>query len=136
MNLRNVLKVNRSVFYIASLIGTLFISSCSKDDDTIEEVVLQIDPPIVLDCNFFKENRVLINNPNAPVDYLITCVMPVRADIIIEAGVVIEFEQDAGIEVDDFNIPNASLAVNGTSDKPVIFRGVQKEKGYWRGIMF
>ena len=135
MNLKNVLKVNRSRFFIASMVGMFVISSCSSDDDTIDEPI-QTDPPIVLDCDFFRENRTLVNNPNAAVDYIITCVMPVRANIIIEAGVVIEFEQDAGIEVDDFNIPTASLAANGTTDLPVILRGVQNEKGYWRGIMF
>lgn len=135
MKSTNIFKNLLKTTFLAT--GLFFISSCSTDDDLNDGGNLnQTDPPIVLDCDFFKEDRVLTKNPNAAVDYLITCVMPVRADIVIEPGVVIEFEQDAGIEIDDFNIPKASLSAIGTSDKPVIFRGVKKEKGYWRGIMF
>ena len=125
--------------------------SCSKKDD---DVVIndptdqgggdqgggdtndQTDPPITLDCNYFKESRTLTNNPKAKVDYIITCVMPVSGDIVIEPGVVIEFEQNAGISLSDFNNNIASISAKGTADKPIIFRGVIKDKGYWRGIYF
>lgn len=112
---------------------TFIFTSCKKDK---VDPKTGNKPPIVLDCDYFSEDRVLVDDPDAPVDYVITCVMAVHADIKIEPGVVIEFEQDAGIEVDDFNIPKASLSAIGTSSKPIIFRGVKKEKGYWRGIMF
>lgn len=110
--------------------------SCTPDTKKTIEPSVQTDPPIVLDCNYFKEDRVLTKNPNAAVDYVITCVMPVRADIKVDPGVVIEFEQDAGINIDDFNIPKASFSAIGTSSKPIVFKGAKKEKGYWRGIMF
>lgn len=118
----------------------LLLASCTKEKTPTpggkDDPAIGTEPPIELDCDYFKEDRILVDNPNAPVDYVIKCVMPVYADIKIEAGVVIEFEQDAGIEIDDFNIPKASLSAIGTSEKPVVFRGVKKEKGYWRGIMF
>src|SRR5690554_4127369 len=119
-------------------VSAFLFTSCDKDKSPNPDTNpgKGKNPAIVLDCNYFKEDRILVDDPDADVDYIINCVMAVRADIQIEAGVVIEFEQDAGISIDDFNIPKASLSVVGTSNKPVILRGVKKEKGYWRGIMF
>lgn len=124
----------------AVILGIMFLASCSQQDDDNQpeqpDDPVVINPPIVLDCNYFKEDRILVDDPNAPVDYIINCVIPVRADIKIEPGVVIEFSQDAGIDIDDFNIPSASLDAEGTLEKPIIFRGIEKLSGYWRGIMF
>lgn len=128
--------VSRMLFAF-SLLFTF--AACSSDDDNpeVSPPIVQTDPPIVLDCNYFREDRVLTKNPNAAVDYLITCVMEVRGgDIKVEPGVVIEFEQDAGIEIDGFNTTKASFSAVGTSDRPVIMRGVKSQKGYWRGIFF
>lgn len=133
MKLNELMKTGKKVFMLSAFVTASFLTSCSTE----EEEIIQTDLPIVLDCDYFKEDRVLTNNPNAAVDYLITCVMTVQnANIKVEPGVVIEFEQDAGIEIDDFNTPKASFSAIGTSDKPVIFRGVKKEKGFWRGIFF
>ena len=130
--MKNLLK--NSVFLFLSF-GMLM--SCSSDDDAVDDnPILQTDPPIILDCNYFNEDRILTKNPNAAVDYIITCVMAATADIKIEPGVVIEFEENAGIYVDDFNVPKASLAAKGTDEKPIIMRGVVKTKGFWKGILF
>ncbi|WP_430613945.1 hypothetical protein [Flavobacterium sp. JP2137] len=128
----------RTILSIAGVMGLFLAGSCNTDDliEKEKEVLIQTDPPIVLDCNYFSENRVLTKNPNAAVDYIIKCVMPIRtADIRVEPGVVIEFEQDAGIDIYSTS-GQASFAAIGTSDKPVILRGAKKEKGYWRGIMY
>ena len=129
----------------------MFVSCSKKDDDIFRDDDTnqggggdqggggtndQTDPPITLDCNYFWESRTLTKNPKAKVDYIITCVMKVTGDIVIEPGVVIEFQQNAGISLDDFNNNVASLAAKGTADKPIILRGVVKDKGYWRGILF
>lgn len=125
-------------FFVFSLLFTF--AACSSDDDAGDEgevpPVAQTDPPIILDCDYFSEDRVLTDNPYAAVDYVITCVMRVSADIKIEPGVVIEFKQDAGIEIDGFNVTKSSLSAIGNSEKPIVFRGETKEKGYWRGIFF
>lgn len=118
-------------------LGFGMLMSCSSDDDSIiDDPIVQMEPPIILDCDYFEEDRVLTKNPNAAVDYIITCVMAARADIKIEPGVVIEFEENAGIYIDDFNVTKASLAAVGTQEKPIIFRGVVKTKGFWKGILF
>lgn len=115
-------------------LGVFFLYSC-ETDDKIDELENK-NSAIVLDCDYFKQDRVLVDNPDAPVDYIITCNMAVRANIRIEPGVVIEFEENAGIDIDDFNISSASLSAVGTADKPIVFRGAKKEAGFWRGIMF
>ena len=50
----------------------------------------------------------------------------------IEPGVVIEFKQDAGIRVND----NVAFIAEGTEEKPIVFSGTGKGKGYWRGLFF
>ena len=126
----------KSKFKISILLMMTFglFISCSTEDESDNPV--QLDPAIVLDCNYFKENRILTKNPNAAVDYIITCKMHVAADIVVEPGVVIEFEQDAGIDIDDFNTTTASFSAKGTAAKPIIFRGTVSTKGYWRGLLF
>lgn len=128
----------KSALFIVGL-ALFSFASCKKEEiepKPTNPPSAGTEPAIILDCNFFNEDRVLVDNPEAPVDYIINCKMRISADIIIEPGVVIEFEQNAGIDVDDFNIANASLSAVGTAEKPIVFRGVKKEAGYWRGIMF
>ncbi len=129
--MKNLFKTSVFLF-----LGFGMLMSCSSDDDVNDDPTVQLDPPIVLKCDYFKEDRILTKNPNAAVDYIINCVMIAQGDIKIEPGVVIEFEEDAGIYVDDFNVPKASLAAKGTQEKPIIFRGKTKTKGFWKGILF
>lgn len=49
----------------------------------------------------------------------------------IEAGAELVFDQEAGFGVFD---ADGALSINGTADEPVILRGKQAAKGYWRGI--
>ena len=88
--------------------------------------------PITLDCNYFTENpnTVLKDNLEAPVDYIITCVTRVNGKLTIDPGVVIAFEQDAGLEFKD----KSSFKMEGTAKKPIILTGKEKTKGFWRGI--
>lgn len=88
--------------------------------------------PVILDCNYFKEhpNTVLKDNPEADVDYIITCVMRVDGKLTIEPGVVIAFEQDAGMEFKE----KSSFKMEGTAEKPILLTGKEKTKGFWSGI--
>lgn len=116
----------------------MFFYSCKKEDKDRNNQREKTKDPIELSCDFFEEDRILISDPEAEVDYLIKCYMVVRGDIIIEPGVVIEFEQNAGIYVPAINVnrEKSSLKAVGTSSNPIIFRGVKNKKGYWRGIKF
>ncbi|TDO02783.1 hypothetical protein [Sunxiuqinia elliptica] len=107
--------------------------SCSEDEDLKpdEEEIL---PPIELPCNYFTEDRVLVNDPQRPVDYLIDCYMNISGStsINIEPGVVIAFESDAGMRI----AGTTHFEAVGTSSEPIIFTGTSKNKGHWRGLMF
>ncbi|SHF57696.1 hypothetical protein SAMN05444483_101650 [Salegentibacter echinorum] len=88
--------------------------------------------PIELDCNYFRENpnTVLKNNPEAQVDYIIPCMTRIDGKLNIEPGVVIAFEQDAGLNF----TTKSSFKMEGTAEKPIILIGREETKGYWRGI--
>lgn len=106
------------------------LQGCSSDDN--DEVVVVTLDPIALECDYFSVDRVLNDDPDRAVDYVISCVTKIDANVVINAGVVIEFEDDAGLEVRS----NGTLTVQGTSAKKVVFTGVNKVKGAWRGIFF
>src|SRR5690606_769118 len=121
---KNLIKL-LGVFTLFSF--TLF--SCSKDNDPQpEEEVL---PPIELACDYFSEDRVLTNDPQRPVDYVIGCYANVQGSLKIEPGVVIELENHAGLRV---NLNSKVYEIKGTATNPVILTGTSKQKGHWRGI--
>lgn len=115
--------------------ASLMLFSCSKDDGPEPDKPTIINPPIILDCAYFDENENihLTDDPDAPVDYIITCDPKIAGDLIIDAGVIIEFENNAGLQFK--SDVNAKIQMNGTADKPIILTGVQKDKGSWRGLL-
>lgn len=107
------------------------IVSCSKDDDGISEPPVGTNPPTILDCDFFNTDQVLVDDPEALVDYIVPCEAHVKAKLTVEPGVVIAFEHGAALFVEN----DAKLTMNGTADKPIILTGVEKEKGLWNGVL-
>src|SRR5690554_4102335 len=134
MKTTNIFKNLFRVTFITT--GMFFISSCSTDDDSNDgDLILEVEPPIVLACNYFSENpnAILEDNPNAPVDYIVTCNgMSIPDDVTIKPGVTIAFESDASFWVQG----EGSLNAVGTPDKPITFSGVDKAMGSWGGIFF
>ena len=115
-----------------SLLGlcslALIATSCSSDDPV--EPPVNVDP-ILLDCDYFIENRTLVDNPNAPIDYIVSCVSQVRANLIVEPGVVIAFTPDSGLILRE---DVSSIKAVGTANQPIVFTGTQPTRGSWRGI--
>jgi len=109
----------------------LAITSCSTEDVPDPDPQGN-NPPITLDCSYFEENpnAMLQDDPEAPIDYIITCVVRIDDNLTIEPGVVIAFEQDAGLNFRG----ESSFKMNGTAAKPILFTGTEKTKGFWRGI--
>lgn len=99
-------------------------SSCNTEDPITGETQ-------TLDCDYFKENRVLVNDPDVAIDYLITCNMPVEADITIMPGVTIAFATDAGIVIRE----TGSFKAEGTATQPITFTGEDAMNGSWRGVI-
>ncbi|MGO1585896.1 MAG: hypothetical protein ACTHXJ_07980, partial [Mesonia sp.] len=88
--------------------------------------------PITLDCNYFQKNpnTILKDNPKAKIDYIITCWTKIDGKLSIDPGVVIAFDQGAGIEFKD----KSSFSMQGTAEKPIILTGKENTAGFWRGI--
>jgi len=107
----------------------LIAVSCSSDDPV--EQPINVDP-IQLDCDYFIENRTLVDNPDAPIDYIVSCVSQVRANLTIEPGVVIAFTPDSGL---NFRETVSSINAVGTANKPIVFTGTQPTRGSWRGLI-
>ncbi|MDO5607940.1 MAG: hypothetical protein Q4G08_05725 [Capnocytophaga sp.] len=112
-------------------IAATFVS-CSDDGE--EDTPVVVEPPIVLECNYFSQNpnAILKDNPLAPIDYVVTCKMAINDDVVIEPGVTIAFETNAGFSVGELGSLNAS----GTSTKKITFTGTDKTAGSWAGIFF
>lgn len=123
--------------FSALTVAALMLFSCNSDDDFINDPDIptgEVAPPIVLNCSFFNENPDvhLTDDPDAPVDYIITCDPKLSGEFIIDAGVVIEFESGAGLILGKYE--NGKIQMNGTAEKPIILSGTQKMKGSWRGV--
>lgn len=110
------------------------VTNCSGDDSVEQDPSSGNLPPIELDCNYFSSGNIHLENvPGAPVDYIISCDPKIKGDILIDAGVVIAFEQNAGLQsIDDANY---KIEMNGTSQDPIILTGTEKNKGHWRGLL-
>lgn len=129
---------NLKFHLIVLIVSSFLIGSCSSDNDDVtdpDDEPIDVYDPIILDCHYFKTDRVLTVNPYSSVDYVITCWMSVDGHIKIEPGVVIEFEEDAGINI--YESPShSSFSAIGTNEEPIIFKGKIARKGYWNGIYF
>ena len=91
-------------------LGLFMLFSCSSDDDGhFDDEQLDL-PPIVLDCDYFSEDRILTDDPQRPVDYIIPCYADVQGSLRIEPGVVIEFEKHAGLWI---NLDSNNLEIKG-----------------------
>ncbi len=122
----------RSLMFMAFIgLYTFSVTSCNdEEDDGLVPDTLESE---VLDCKYFDSgtNRILVDNPDLTVDYIITCRASVSVDVIIEPGVVIEFQEDTGLEIGD----NGSLKAIGTADQPIILTGANKTAGSWLGVL-
>ena len=117
---------NQSPIYLI-LAGLLVLNACKKEDP-----VTPANPTLTtLPCDYFNTNRVLTDDTTKAVDYIINCVMEVRANIRIEPGVVIHFTENAGIVV-----KSGHLNAVGTEDKPIVMQGAMNIPGFWRGVYF
>ncbi len=96
-------------------------------------VLIEIDRDLtnaeVLPCDSFKSNQILMRRAEG-VDYVVTCVMDVTANVLVQSGVTIAVEENGGIGV--YN--NGSFWAAGTAEQPVAIVGTTAQAGWWRGI--
>ncbi len=110
---------------------SLLMISCSKDDGPGDPAEGNA-PPVELDCDLFLEDLTLVDNPNAPVDYVINCSPVVKGKLTIEPGVVIHFVSGARVRFKD---PSPIHAM-GTAAKPIVMTGTNSTLGWWGGLLF
>jgi hypothetical protein len=90
------------------------------------------DNSIHLDFDSLSELTVV---HDAGIPYVLESAVDVSegAELTFEAGVEVRFEADAGLDI-GWNSGDVVVHVEGTSEEPVLFRGVTEEAGYWEGI--
>lgn len=110
------------------------LSSCSKDKVESQEPAAEA---LELSCsmqgsNVFvhEDSTFTLVDRGSGVDYILNCSANVKGNLIIEAGVTIQFGTDAGMRV--YN--SGSIQVLGLENKQVVFTGEDKIPGSWRGI--
>jgi hypothetical protein len=106
----------------------------NADGKSTDKVVIaaSVAQPITLDKNItvktVLEDRVL--NPNLP-DYIVPKDIAVEHELTIQPGVVIAFERDVRMNIND----KGFIIAKGTPEKRIRFVGVGNTRGYWVGIM-
>lgn len=89
------------------------------------------DPTTIILSDNISVNTVLsniLNDPSQP-DYIVNNDIEVRADLTIEPGVVIFFEQNKSLQ-----IISGSIRAKGTADNGILLKGVGNTPAFWKGI--
>ena len=76
-----------------------------------------------------------MDDPTVP-DYCVEGILDITngAGLIIEPGVLIEFDSDAGFMVGSYSPGSGYIEANGSAGMPITFTGKVKTPGFWRGI--
>jgi len=121
--------MNRNFKTIVAALALLTLqTACKKEDPAPDDALIDTEPT-TLDCNSFQSDMVLTDDPDKPVDYIVTCQANVNGALSVQPGVVVHFESNAGLKV-----VNGSIAIQGTSSEPVVFDGTSSVSGAWAGI--
>ena len=108
-------------------------SGSGKSTDKVT-VAASVAEPLAINASITVKTTLVdrVLNPDLP-DYIVTKSIDVNHELTIEPGVVVAFERDVRLDVND----NGGLIIaRGTADKKIKFVGVQKTKGYWVGIAY
>lgn len=127
MKLKHVTHQLLALIVISSIV---FLSACEKDDEPDDQNVVE---PIELSCSDINDEMVL-EDRSSGVDYFVPCMIQVNAGLIIEPGVTIEFAQDAGFEIQDYDTWEGYISAEGTAQNPIKFTGEIKSEGAWNQI--
>ncbi|GAB4022707.1 hypothetical protein GCM10028773_36780 [Spirosoma koreense] len=110
----------------------LTVSSVSGKSTDKVLITASAAEPLVINANITVKTTLIdrIANPELP-DYIVTKSIDVNHELTINPGVVIAFERDVRLNVND---GGGLLIAKGTADQKIKFVGVQKTKGYWVGM--
>lgn len=125
-----------SITFLPDALGeyVLRFTATSSDDLTaFDEVVITVIKAPVRLSGTLSSDRILENiydDPNDP-DYIVSGNVLVRAQLTIEPGVLIVFENNVGLSIEE---NQGSLIAIGKEDQPIRMTGVQKTKAFWKGV--
>lgn len=109
----------------------LFFWNCSSDDSLDDITIQQIT--ISTDINEDTILEDIIDDPKV-ADYLIRGYLDVRAVLTIDPGVVIAFGANSGLVIEGVGSATGTIRAVGTAQKPIVFTGLEKIPGFWKGI--
>ncbi|GLR19887.1 hypothetical protein GCM10007940_45030 [Portibacter lacus] len=111
-----------------------FTATSSDGLSKFDEVVITVIKSPVRLTGFITSDLVLENiydDPNDP-DYIVSEILFLGAQVTIEEGVLIIFEENAGIEIQT----DGSMIAVGSESNPIVMTGVQQTVGFWKGLNF
>jgi len=104
--------------------GTNPVTNNNSNTDNFESKLLE--------CNLPAGETLTLTNRNDHIDYIVDCKYNIKGHLNIEKDVTIQFQTDAGFAIYD----KGYLKAIGTKNAPVLFTGVDKTEGSWRGVFF
>lgn len=111
---------------------TVMVDGVSNSDNLILTAISS--GPIELSCADINEDMTLENKFDG-VDYYVPCMIQVNAGLIIEPGVTIEFAQEAGFEIQDYDTWQGYIQAVGTEEDSIRFTGAIKSEGAWNQLL-
>ncbi|WP_375579249.1 PKD domain-containing protein [Marivirga tractuosa] len=124
----NVIKNNNgTAMYISILAagdidGNTVIENNQKD--AVEVFTASSSASVSEDANWSALNNDIPYHINANID--------VNAELTLDAGVILEFGSDNYMRVTS----TGTLIAIGTESEPILFSGINKTSGFWRGLYF
>lgn len=116
--------------YIVQL--TVLSTSASQATDqvtiTVEQSAVPTTPVDI--AGSINADSILTKIATSGPDYRVTSTIFMGAKLTIEPGVIIEFTDNTGLSIGS----QGTLVAVGTLANPITLTGVQKTKGFWKGI--
>src|SRR5690606_34438611 len=100
----------------------------TAEDETI--ITVEYNPVVLSNITQRTVLEDCVGDPSIP-DYITAGDMFIDAELILKPGVVIAFEEDASVYINE----GGSLSVKGEENRKITLRGKANAAGYWRGIL-
>ncbi len=91
--------------------------------------------PQLIDANIDTDTTLTDLRPGTVPDYEVSGCLAVSANLVVDPGVVIEFQRDGCLIVGNAT-GQGSLSAVGSAAAPIVFRGKTQSAGFWKGIAF
>lgn len=109
----------------------LTVSNGANQNSDRVRVKVEYPTPLTIDKEITAKTRLFdrIIDPAKP-DYIVTQDIPVKAELSVDRGVVMAFERDKSLSIEQ----NGSISALGTDDQRIRFTGTELKRSFWGGI--